>query len=89
MLGLGFSVLFHVVSNPLGTDGDCYEGALVALSGADIEANITLAGLSTSVSEDRYSIGDLALTPLLLYWSSGNFHYSLAESIVCRPRGKI
>ena len=56
--------------------------ATIPLGGADIEANINLAGLSASVSEDRYAIGDLTLAPLLLYWNRGNFYYSLAEYIV-------
>ena len=57
-------------------------GALVPIVRMDIEATIALGGLSARRQDDVVGLGDLVLIPSILFWNSGNFHFTFAEYIV-------
>ncbi|WP_185962163.1 SphA family protein [Palleronia caenipelagi] len=58
-------------------------GAALPVGRADLDATLTsrLGNRSVSVNDDSFSIGDMAITPIQLNWSSGRFSYKLAETI--------
>jgi hypothetical protein len=57
-------------------------GALVTIVDLDIDAGIRLGGLSVRRQDDVVGLGDITLIPGILFWSSGNYHFTLAEYIV-------
>jgi hypothetical protein len=57
-------------------------GALLPIVHTDIDAEIRIGGLSVRRQDDVVGLGDIALIPFILFWSSGNYHISLAEFIV-------
>jgi hypothetical protein len=62
-------------------------GLAVPFGYADLEAEIQGPGGATnSVSADSFNISDIAFTPIQLNWSSGNFSFRFAETIIA-PTG--
>ncbi|MBW2388305.1 MAG: transporter, partial [Deltaproteobacteria bacterium] len=62
-------------------------GLAVPFGYADLKAEIEgEGGVSRSASVDSFNISDIALTPIQLNWSSGNFSFRLAETIIA-PTG--
>jgi len=57
-------------------------GALVTIVDLDIDAGIRLGGLSVRRQDDVVGLGDITLIPGILFWNSGNYHFTLAEYIV-------
>ncbi len=57
-------------------------GALVPIVRMDIEASIGVGGLSARRQDDVVDLGDLVLIPGILFWNSGNYHFTFAEYIV-------
>ncbi len=54
---------------------------------ADLDANVQgPGGATSSVSADSFNISDIALTPIQLNWSIGNFSFRLSETIIA-PTG--
>jgi len=69
-------------------DGLTYTvGMAVPFGYAELSASITgpLGGV-VSAKADTFDIADIALTPVALNWSVGNFHFRLAEVIIA-PTG--
>jgi hypothetical protein len=62
-------------------------GAGLSFGKVDIEGKIQSGGLPVNFEDDNTGIGDVTLIPAILYWNSGNFHFSLAEYIVT-PTGE-
>lgn len=52
-----------------------------AIAYADIDADLTVGGLSPSFDDDHTGLGDTTLSAFL-YWGHGRFHYSLNNYIV-------
>ena len=62
-------------------------GLAVPFGYADLEAEIQgPGGAPRSASADSFNISDIALTPIQLNWSSGNFSFRFAETIIA-PTG--
>jgi hypothetical protein len=62
-------------------------GLAVPFGYADLEAEILgPGGASRGASADSFNIADIALTPIQLNWSSGNFSFRSAETIIA-PTG--
>jgi hypothetical protein len=62
-------------------------GLAVPFGYADLEAEIRGPdGATSSASADSFNISDISLTPIQLNWSSGNFSFRFAETIVA-PTG--
>jgi hypothetical protein len=62
-------------------------GLAVPFGYADLEAEIQgPGGATSSVSADSFNISDIAFTPIQLNWSSGNFSFRFAETIIA-PTG--
>ena len=57
-------------------------GIFVPLVNLDIDASLSIGGMTQSVSGSATGLGDVALIPIALFWSSGNIHMSFAETIV-------
>ena len=62
-------------------------GLAVPFGYADLEAEIQgPSGAPRRASADSFNISDIALTPIQLNWSSGNFSFRFAETIIA-PTG--
>ena len=57
-------------------------GALVPIVHMDINAGIRIGGFPVRRQDDVVGLGDIALIPGILFWRSGNYHFTLAEYIV-------
>lgn len=57
-------------------------GIFVPVVYADIEAEISIAGGTRGVEDDKFALGDITFIPLMLFWNKGNLHASLAEFII-------
>ena len=57
-------------------------GALVPIVHTDIDAGVSVGGASVRWQDDVVGLGDITLIPGILFWSSGNYHYTLAEYVV-------
>jgi hypothetical protein len=62
-------------------------GLAIPFGYADLEAEILgPGGAPRSVSDDSFNISDIALTPIQINWSRGNFSFRFAETIIA-PTG--
>jgi hypothetical protein len=57
-------------------------GATVPIIGANVHAGIDTALGGLSRSDSAVNIGDVYLTPLIVGWHAGNFHWSAALSVI-------
>lgn len=81
------NVLAPTYVTPITIFGGTYAfGAILPVTNPDISSNVQGPGFSTSNSENRFGLGDVSLTPAILGWSAGNFHWSAAFSIMA-PTG--
>jgi hypothetical protein len=62
-------------------------GAFVPVVHADIEAGIEVGNFNVDDQGDTTGLGDLALIPLMLFWTRDNLHMSFAQYIVT-PTGR-
>ena len=53
----------------------------------DIDSDLSVGSFRIGRKDDETNLGDQTFIPGILFWSSGNFHFSLAEYIVV-PVGK-
>jgi hypothetical protein len=60
---------------------------LTPVTHVDIDSDLSIGGFRTSSRDDETNLGDQTFIPGILFWNSGNFHFSLAEYIVV-PVGK-
>ena len=91
-LGLDLDIALGIVGGTYSFEapwiGGTYTvGLAVPFGYADLRAEIQgPGGASRSVSADSFDISDIALTPIQLNWSSGNFSFRFAETIIA-PTG--
>ena len=52
------------------------------LVNAEIEATIVLGPFKQQLDDKVSGLGDIALIPVALYWSAGNYHWSFSQFIV-------
>lgn len=57
-------------------------GALLPIVNVDIDAGIRFGGSELRRQDDVAGIGDITLIPGVLFWNSGNYHFTLAEYII-------
>lgn len=58
-------------------------GATLVYGNVDISATLDAGPLSTSVSDDKTSYGDITLTPAIFYWNNGDkWHFSQSFYVV-------
>ncbi|MBV1928310.1 MAG: transporter [Gammaproteobacteria bacterium] len=57
-------------------------GALVPMVHTDIDAGVSAGGFSVRRQDDVVGVGDIVLIPGILFWNSGNYHFTLAEYVV-------
>jgi hypothetical protein len=57
-------------------------GVFVPLVNLDIDANLSVGGMTVNSSDSASGLGDIALVPIALYWTKGNMHMSFAEFII-------
>ena len=57
-------------------------GIFVPLVDLDLDASLSIGGMTQSVSDSVTGLGDIALVPFAFYWSNGNTHMSFAEFVV-------
>ena len=62
--------------------GQYATGVFVPLVNAEIEATIVLGPLKQQLDDKASGLGDIALIPVALYWSAGNYHWSCSQFIV-------
>lgn len=62
--------------------GNFSYGALLTLVDADVSANLQIANNALKARDDALGMGDITLVPAIIFWQSGNYHFSLAEYIV-------
>ncbi|MDR3537543.1 MAG: transporter [Acetobacteraceae bacterium] len=62
-------------------------GATVPIIGAGVHAGIDTARFGLSRSDSALNIGDIYLTPVILGWHAGDFHWSTALSIIAPTGG--
>lgn len=62
-------------------------GAFLPLVDVDLDATLVGQAGSLSVDDGETDLGDLALMPVSLYWTSGDWHFNLYETIVV-PTGQ-
>jgi hypothetical protein len=57
-------------------------GVFVPLVNLDIDADLSVGGMTVRGSDSASGLGDVALVPIALYWTKDNLHMSFAEFIV-------
>ena len=57
-------------------------GVVAPLVKIEIETSTVAANVSRKINEDASGLGDITLVPMLLFWNSGNYHFTLGEYIV-------
>jgi hypothetical protein len=57
-------------------------GALIPVVNVDIDAGINVGGFSVRRQDDVVGLGDIAFIPGILFWQSGNYHFTLAEYVI-------
>ena len=58
-------------------------GVVVPFGYAELEGELTTSGgARRSFSEDSFGVADMAIIPLQLNWSRGNYHFELSQSII-------
>ncbi|MGI9204085.1 MAG: SphA family protein [Woeseiaceae bacterium] len=57
-------------------------GIFVPIVDLDLDASLSISGMTRSVSDSATGLGDVALIPFAFYWQTGNLHMSFAEFIV-------
>jgi hypothetical protein len=57
-------------------------GVFIPVVYADIDTGLNIGGLRIERQDDVFNIGDITLIPGILFWSKGNFHFTLAEYII-------
>ena len=57
-------------------------GVVAPLVKIDIETSTTAGSFSRNIEEDSSGLGDVTLVPMLLFWNSGNYHFTVGEYIV-------
>jgi hypothetical protein len=57
-------------------------GVVAPLAKIDIETSTSAGSFSRNIEEDSSGLGDVTLVPMLLFWNSGNYHFTLGEYIV-------
>ena len=57
-------------------------GAFVPLVNLDLDARLSVGGMTVTASDSASGLGDVALIPFALYWTRDNIHMSFAEFIV-------
>jgi hypothetical protein len=63
-------------------------GAIIPFGYAELEASVTgPGGRNIGVSDDTFHVADIALVPLQLNWTVGDFHFKFAEAIVAPTGG--
>ncbi len=62
-------------------------GVFIPVSYIDIDARLQLGGGLVQAQDDIFHLGDVTFVPAILYWNTGNLHFSLAEYIVT-PTGE-
>ena len=62
-------------------------GIFVPVAHIDIDANLQVGPLQVRRQDDTFSLSDVTLIPMMLFWNKGNFHFSLAEFIVTPTGG--
>ena len=57
-------------------------GATIPIVGLNVRAGIDTARGGRSRSDDALNIGDIYITPLILGWNAGDFHWNVALSVI-------
>jgi hypothetical protein len=57
-------------------------GGYTAYAGADLRASIATPVGTLSISDETSGLSDTSLSPLSLYWSSGNLHWNLYTAVM-------
>ena len=57
-------------------------GVFVPLVNLDLDARLSVGGMTVTASDSASGLGDVALIPFALYWTRDNIHMSFAEFIV-------
>ncbi len=63
-------------------------GGYTAYAGADLRASIPTPVGTISISDEASGLSDTSISPLSLYWSSGNLHWNLYTAVML-PTGKF
>jgi hypothetical protein len=57
-------------------------GVFVPFVNLDFDASVTFGDAIARIDDSATGIGDIALVPLVLYWSRGNIHTTLSQFII-------
>ena len=57
-------------------------GVFVPLVDLDLDASLSVGGMTVNASDSATGFGDVALIPFALYWNNGNIHTSFAQFII-------
>ncbi len=57
-------------------------GIFVPIVDLDLDANLSIGGMSVNVSDSASGPGDFTLIPFALFWNNGNIHTSFAQFII-------
>lgn len=62
-------------------------GLSVPLAYSEVKSSVITGGGPISSSGNEFALGDIAVIPASLYWSSGNLHFNLYEMVIM-PTGQ-
>jgi hypothetical protein len=57
-------------------------GVFVPIVDLDLDASLSIGGMSVNASDSASGLGDFTLIPVALYWNNGNIHTSFAQFII-------
>ncbi len=57
-------------------------GVFVPLVDLDLDASLSISGMTVNASDSASGLGDIALVPFAFYWNNGNVHMSVAEFVI-------
>ena len=67
--------------------GQYAAGIFVPLVDLDLDASISISDFVVPTTDSASGIGDIAVTPVILFWNSGNIHTVFAHTIVTPTGG--
>ena len=57
-------------------------GVFLPLVDLDLDASLSVGGMTVNASDSASGLGDVALIPFALYWNNGNIHTSFAQFVI-------
>ena len=57
-------------------------GVFVPLVDLELDASLSIGGMTVNASDSASGLGDIALVPFAFYWNNGNIHTTFAQFII-------